>query len=219
MKCVDSIRRFSLLHPPLALHLSEARRDVFLVCSVASVVKERINMTHSTENTWTVASHWLGLSALRPFWGHLGCSYQLYKSSLQRRNRSNRPPSSSPSPPRPRPRPKSLLPRLPFCVCLLLSPILNPEQHVNNNNALLTRQCDIPVQSSLAAVRCVIRAACVWFVCVATIGPRGRQLREKCYVVKNWSIVQSDLFKLWVFRMQSPLHRLLQDPSPLSLSQ
>lgn len=64
MKCVDSIRRFSLPHPPLALHLS-ARRDVFLVCSVASVVKERISMTHSTENTWTVAPHWLGLAALR----------------------------------------------------------------------------------------------------------------------------------------------------------
>lgn len=175
MKCVDSIRRFSLLpHPPLALHLS-ARRDVFLVCSVASVVKEGINMTHSTENAWTAASPWLGLSAPR-------LSEVILDAHVSSTNLVCDVAIAPIAPPRPRPRPKSLLPSPVF---LLKSPILYPEQHVNNNNALFTRQCDIPVQSALAVVSCVIRAARVWFVCVATIGPRGRRLREKCYVVKT----------------------------------
>ena len=71
----------------LSIYLS-ARRNMFLVCSVASVIKESINMAKK-ENTWTtMISHWLPLhdsTYLRSF----ECSCQLYKSSLQRRNHFN----------------------------------------------------------------------------------------------------------------------------------
>lgn len=56
MKCIDSIEDLLLSFLSLS-----ARRNMFLVCSVASVIKESINMAKK-ENTWTMTSHWLHLT-------------------------------------------------------------------------------------------------------------------------------------------------------------
>lgn len=59
---------------------------MFLVCSVASVVNESINMAKK-ENIWTMISHWLPLYD-STYLRSSECSCQLDRPSLQRRNHS-----------------------------------------------------------------------------------------------------------------------------------
>lgn len=103
-----------------------ARRNMFLVCSVASVIKERINMAKK-ENTWTMISHWLPRTS-PPIWGH-----------------SNVHVSST-----------NLVCDVATTLFLTptLFPFLKshpyPEQHDRSNNALFTGQCIVTVQLGLA---------------------------------------------------------------------
>lgn len=124
MKCINSIEDFALSF--FSLYLS-ARRNMFLVCSVASVIKESINMAKK-ENTWTMISHWLPLTT-PPIWGHL--NVHVSSTNLVCNVATT----------------EFLTPLTPFP---FLKSHCYPEQHDKNNNALFTGQYIVTVQLGLA---------------------------------------------------------------------
>lgn len=125
MKCINPIE--DLLSLSSSLYRS-ARRNMFLVCSVASVIKESINMAKK-ENIWIMISHWLPLTT-PPIWGHL--NVHVSSTNLVCNVATNfvfHPDSFS-----------------------LLKSHRYPEQHDNNNNALFTGQYIVTVQLGLTVV-------------------------------------------------------------------
>lgn len=133
------------------LHLS-ARRNMFLVCSVASVFKERINMAKK-ENTWTMIYHWLPLTT-PPIWGHLN----VHVSS------SNRVCGVATT--------SFLTPTLFFSI---FKSHPYPEQHEKNYNALFTGQYIVTVQLTLAVDLWI---GLLGIIHLTTVCLRGQQIRE-----------------------------------------
>lgn len=194
MKCINSIE--DLLALSFFSLYRSARRDMFLVCSVASVIKESINMAKK-ENTWTMISHWLPITT-PPIWGHL--NVHVGSKNLVCNVATT----------------QFLTPTLfPF-----LKSHRYPEQHDKNNNALFTGQYIVTVQLSLAVDLWICFARLDPFDCLIC---EANKSKRKCSVMKTvdynsvhkllsnldfscWFLIIKQYLSMWLHYMLNSYH-------------
>lgn len=176
-----------------SLYLS-ARRNMFLVCSVASVIKESINMAKK-ENTWTMIPTGCLLRL------HLSEVIWMFMSALQIQSPTSQPFNFS---------------------ALLLFPFKShryPEQHDKNNNALFTGQYIVTVQLSLAVDLWI---CLLGFIHLTTVNLWGQQIWKSAVMktidynsvhklfsnpnFSHWFLIIKQFLSMWLHYMLNSYH-------------